>query len=127
MTTSNNTNDIFTRPIIEEQFQAYLDEFDIISLQAIEDNFVSSSKGKLLIAFIRDFISFKIDFDLLISLIGMIWIIDPEKFEPSKQTKVELLCFKSLELQWAIRNKPKKYIIQIAELLEYYSKNNKNS
>lgn len=124
---TNNNSDIFTRSIIEEQFQAYLDEFGISSLQAIADNLGSSSKGKLLIAFIRDFISFKIDFDLMISLIGMIWIIDPEKFEPSKQTKVEILCFKSLELQWAIRNKPQRYINQIEELLEYYRKNNRNS
>lgn len=115
--------DIFTRPTIEETFLKYLDEFHIPSLQMIEDNIISSPKEKLLLAFIRDFNSFKIDFDLLISLIGMIWIIDPEKFDPLKQTKVERLCFKSLELQWAIRNNPVKYIDQLEILIEYYKKN----
>lgn len=119
----NNEHDIFTRPVIEEAFQEYLDEFNISSLQSIEDNMLSSKKDKLLMAFIRDFGTFKIDFDLLISLIGMIWIIDPEKFDPLKQTKVEMICFHSLELQWAIRNDPTKHIGQLGELLEYYKKN----
>lgn len=121
--TNSQDNDIFTRPVIEETFVQYLDEFGIHSLQSIEDNIVTSSKEKLLLAFLRDFNAFKIDFDLLISLIGMIWIIDPENFDPLKQTKVELLCFKSLELQWAMRNNPSKYVEKLEDLHEYYEKN----
>lgn len=118
-------SDIFTRQVIEETFQQYLDELGINTVLSIEDNIITSSKEKLLLSFLRDFNTFKIDFDLLISLIGMIWIIDPEKFDPLKQTKIELLCFKSLELQWAMRNNPSKYVEKLEDLHEYYEKNKK--
>ena len=118
--------DIFTRLVIDDTLQEYLQELKITSLKQIKDNISSSQKEKLLLVFLRDFLSFKIDFDLLISLIGMIWIIDPEQFDPLKQTSVEKLCFKSLELQWAIRNNPNKYIHHLEELIEYYKKNKKN-
>ncbi|HRN69711.1 MAG TPA: hypothetical protein PLS49_00875, partial [Candidatus Woesebacteria bacterium] len=66
--------DIFTRLVIDDTLQEYLQELKITSLKQIKDNISSSQKEKLLLVFLRDFLSFKIDFDLLISLIGMIWI-----------------------------------------------------
>lgn len=116
-------DDIFTRKIIEETLHIYLKRFKIKAFKSIKDNDITSPKEKILLACIKDFCSFQIDFDLFISLLGMIWIIDPEKFDPIKQTPIEELCFQSLELQWYIRNEPEKYMNQLTKLYDYYKKN----
>jgi hypothetical protein len=118
--------DIFTRPEIEEIFQKYLEKFKISNIHSIIDNQSNNKKNLLLLTFIRDFQNFIIDFDLLISLIGIIWIIDPDKFDPLKQTEVEMLCFKSLELQWAIRTNPNRVTATLLSLINYYTANKKS-
>ena len=115
--------DIFTRKIIEETLHMYLKRFRIKSIDQIRDNDMNSPKEKILLACIKDFCSFQIDFDLFISILGAIRIINPEKFDPLKQTPIEELCFHSLELQWYIRNDPEKYMHQLTKLYDYYKRN----
>ncbi len=118
-------SDIFTRSTIKRKFHEYLNEFHIKSKKDIldHDNSPLSNKEKIFLAAIRDYISFVIDLDLLISMLGILWIIDENTFDSNKQTIVEELAFKSLDIQWCLRTEPEKHIIQLKELLKYYEAN----
>lgn len=120
---TDTTSDIFTRNLIEDTFHKYLDEFQINLVVDIKDNDNLSPKNKILLAATRDFICFKLDLDLFISILGMLWIIDVDTFNPYNQTEVEKLCFAILDLSWCIRNNPKKHISSISRILDYYHQN----
>lgn len=118
-------SDIFTRTTIKRKFREYMDEFHIKSKRDILDHDPDplSNKEKIFLASIRDYVSFVIDLDLLISLLGMLWIIDENNFDTSKQTVVEELAFKSLDIQWCLRTDPGRHVVNLMELLKYFDKN----
>jgi len=119
----NATFTIYKRDEIRNQFQKYLDEFNIVSKTDITDNDPSSQKEKILLACVRDFVNFEIDFDLFGSVLGMLWTTDEANFNFNYQTEVEELCNMGCELQWYLRNSPEKHISWLTEILEYYKKN----
>jgi hypothetical protein len=118
-------SDIFTRSTVKRKFHEYLNEFHIKSKNNILDHDTNplSNKEKIFLASIRDYVSFVIDLDLLISIMGIIWIIDENTFDSNKQTKIEELAFKSLDIQWCLRTEPEKNISQLSELLKYFELN----
>ncbi len=117
--------DIFTRSTIKRKFHEYLNEFHIKSKKDILDNDTNplSNKEKIFLACIRDYVSFVIDLDLFISLMGILWITDENIFDSDKQTRIEELAFKSLDIQWCLRTEPEKHTANLMELLKYYDKN----
>lgn len=118
-------SDVFTRSTIKRKFHEYLNEFQIKSRKEIKDNDHNplSFKEKIFLAVIRDYVGFVIDLDLLISLLGIVWIIDEDLFDSDKQTVVEELALKGLDLQWCLRTEPERHISHLVDLLKYYDKN----
>lgn len=111
------------RVIIQEKFKEYLQEFQISSIEEIRDNDEASPKELILLACTRDFIDFKIDFDLFGSLLSKFWMINESRFNFQKETVIENLCYKIGELQWYIRNDPKRHIDWLCKILDYYKEN----
>src|SRR3989344_5175995 len=118
-------SDIFSRSTVKRKFYEYLNEFHIESKRDILDHDKNplSNKEKIFLASIRDYVSFIIDLDLLISILGILWIIDENTFDTNKQTIIEELAFKSLDIQWCLRTEPEKHISQLKALLKYYETN----
>ncbi len=123
---NNNPNATFTiykRDAIRNQFNKYVKELNIALKTDLKDNDPSSQKEKILLACIRDFVNYEIDFDLFVSIFGILWITDGKKFDFHLQTEVEELCYSGCELQWYLRNEPEKHINWLTEILNYYKKN----
>lgn len=117
-----NRQSIYNRHVLQSRVQGYLDEVSIKTLAEIKDNDHKSEKELILLSCVRDFINYTIDFDLMSSVLGMIWICDGEKFKLSKQTIVEQLCYHAFELQWHMRHDPTDEIKWLKALLDYYEK-----
>ncbi|MFA9288354.1 MAG: hypothetical protein ACEQSA_00545 [Weeksellaceae bacterium] len=113
---------IYNRHVLKSRVQAYLDEFKIKSVAEITDNDEQSKKEIIFLACMRDFIDYTIDFDLMSSVLGIIWICDGEKFQLSKQTIIEQLCYHAFELQWHLRHDPSGHIEWLSSMLDYYNK-----
>jgi hypothetical protein len=110
--------DIFNRTVIQRKFNQYLQELNMRKSDIKDNEF--GNKEKIFTRIVIDYDTFYIDLDLMISLFGIIWIIDEDAFDPNNQTKVEELCYKALNIQWTIRTKPEMGIDAITQVLKYY-------